>query len=209
MATELKLKISETFTDETKKNLYQSILFGYELTNKVIQEYPFLKSKAGYDAFPHIRRAAVDYSLRMLVNRVPRIQCTADYKPNKSKNCSHLELNLGCFVITANYVEDSEKLPRDAIFRDNLCDLNLPLFGENSDPEKIYCVITHGGNRQFPKFIALKIPGKGFTHTNIDIYFPTVQTYTEFTKAEDTDFDLEIEFNKFKEDGLQDAISQG
>ncbi|MFQ3857907.1 hypothetical protein ACLK29_18305 [Leptospira kirschneri] len=201
--------INSVFTKEVTDTLYNAVHLGYILTEKAFKELPILKNIGANDIRPHIRRIAVDHALRKSKERLPTVT-SAEYKKNKANNCNHLELIIDRFIITANYVENLTDLPRGAIFRDDLISLNYDLFEKKEISDKVYLVLTHGGDGVSPLFASLKIPGTGSTHYSISShqFDPINSTLIKIAKVENTDIDIDIEFNEFRE-GLSDESVKG
>jgi hypothetical protein len=158
-----------------------------------------LKTPVGKDIKPHLKRAAVDFFLHTLSKSFPS-KIASTYENNKAKNCKHIQLNYKEFIVTASYVKNSSDLPREAIFRDDLIDLNYSLFEEQNVPEKIYVILTHGGDK-IPEFANFKIPSKRGTHHTISLGLDITPVETE-----DTDFDIELEIKNFID--FQKAVNE-
>jgi hypothetical protein len=179
-----KEKLVELFeVPETKRFFYaitRSIFDVYQNTFKSIRK-EFQSKKLdglcprGRDLFPHFRRALMDKFLIDISSASTKT--TATTEKNKIGNCSHAEVKIGCFTVTASAVESPNEKVRQAYFRGTLAksnqrDLFLP--NEVSETDDYYGIIIHGNDKNTfhrPSFIRLAFPHidyKGY-FLNIDL----------------------------------------
>lgn len=163
MDTILLHEINKSLDEYLQKLFIEELRRGYRITSNLFKEIPILQTKVGSDLKPYIRRAAIEYCLEERAKKSPGIFSSVEYKKNKSGNYHHLELVYNSFIITTSYTKDSNEVPRDAIYRSQLM-LNYGLFENQITPEKIYCILTYGGEKSIPDFLSLKIFGRDETH---------------------------------------------
>lgn len=159
--TNLKKIADRYFDNNLLATLSSSITKAYHVLDSLIKEHEFLQFAVGKDARPYLKRVLVDYYLTKLCQNNPSIKYQIN--KNKAKNCSHVELLLGPFILTASNVEDFNSIPRKAIFRDDLSQLNIDFEQKESQgvlfqSEEIYGIITHAGYKTTPSFINLGFP---------------------------------------------------
>lgn len=114
------------------------------------------------DLWPHTRRALIEAHIKNLGVKYPGTVPAS--KPNKSRNCSHLEIKFGKLLLTQSHVTYIDEPVRPAYFRQRLAASSwayLPSFNfEYPDPGNyIYGVLKHGGEDPAAvNFFCLEIP---------------------------------------------------
>lgn len=151
-----------------------TLLKAYQLTKLHCSSTPYLNWEIGDDEKPNIRRVIVDYSLRKIVleGKVP-FQCHIE--DNAAKNCRHLELKYNNIILTTNHLNQGARVPRKAIFRDQLAKSNqISLFPLYDDIEVktggvYHAILCHecNGDRLVRAFLG--IPSKNRRERWLDI----------------------------------------
>lgn len=148
----------------TRAHFVPTIKRAYSMVNAIINQNEFLNWKVGKDIMPLLRRVAVEFEFKKLIdsNKFP---ITYKIAPNAIENCRHLELLTKKSIVTISQVRDEKRVPRKAIYRNNLSLHNqMGLFEFPGDEPKepddpYYIILTYGGySKNDPEFIKLGIP---------------------------------------------------
>ena len=158
---DLRSLIEEDLPVSVRAHFVPAVKRAYDLVAKLYEQNPFLKWQIGIDHRRELRRIAVEYELKKLIDtgRVPLKYCIS---PNAINNCRHLEFTTNQFIITASQVQHKRSIPRPAIFRNRLLSdqLSWDFTDGNVDlaEERYYLILTHGYENSFPEFVCLGAP---------------------------------------------------
>lgn len=162
--------VDSVVPDLTTLDFTQGVYLGYALTNDLMESHEFFKSIPGKEAYPILRRAAVEFSVaRYVENQMPWL--TFSFVHNKAANCRHLEIRNGNLIVTINAVNGINEFPRDAVFRMGLQQNNQltidDLFVEVDQSTQVlsilpvYLTVTYGkrdSRTDFPNFVRIGLP---------------------------------------------------
>ncbi len=207
----LRQELRREVNEEIRVVLGMAFTNAYRYFNRLIINEAFLNGHTGVEVRPHVRKAEVDRHLKTLDSA--GLGITWKEVPNESHNSWHIELRIGRFVLTHNFVHDQEEHPRDCVFRNNLRlkNLQLSLFDEKNNPIRavqetddivnaiIYGQIIHGGD-SFLDFLMLCIPNHDATEWIDKLRLPIVAKEVPTEYIPPTDQPPLKESKKQKED---------
>ncbi|MDO7787875.1 hypothetical protein [Desulforamulus aquiferis] len=146
---------------QIRSQLVPVIKRAYSLVEQLYQQQELLNWEVGYDLLRDLRRVAVDFELKRLID-TGKFPLAYRIAPNARKNCSHLELITNQCVITISQVVSEYAIPRFAIFRNNLSLNQLSFDFDNANSytrdAPYYMLLTHGYKGSVPDFIGLGVP---------------------------------------------------
>lgn len=153
-------KLEYVRDDQAVLEIKKAIGLGYRYAEEIKKSHIALKGVFGKELKPFLQRACIEYTLKDLQTKFPiKFKCSPQL--NKKKNNTHIEVEFGRFILTESRVPVDGDLPRDAIYRMELCQINAPLFiNTNSYPEKVYLILTHFGDKK-PDYMNVMVPCKG------------------------------------------------
>ena len=155
--------INEELPLKTRSFIAPAIWRAYNMVRELYIEKDWLDWRVGHDILRELRRVAVEFEIKKLVDS-GRLPLTYNITPNAISNCRHLELFTNRCIITISQVVSQHSVPRDAIFRSNHSlsnQLEFDFYGEGSNIIKdtpYYILITHGYKRDIPDFITIGVP---------------------------------------------------
>lgn len=153
---------SPSFKDRSK--FIAAVRNGYEICNQVTKQHDVLNWIVGKQYLPHLKNIAIEYSFMKMIEEKRLLGYTWDIKPNRRKNCVHLEIESQDIIMTISQVANELVVPKHACFRSDLSMKysTLPLFPEDDENlSKIYTLITHGHGGVSPNFINYGVPMHG------------------------------------------------
>lgn len=162
--------IDQGLPASVRSQLALAIYRGYALVEALRNDVALLKWEVGYDLLGYLRRVAVEFEIKRLIDNgnVPQ---TYRYRIgwNAAQNCRHIEVFNERCVVTVSQVQQPGAIPRLAVFRTNLGIGNYQLAfdfengrvndGRYAEAKKIpYFLLTHGYGKAVPDFAFLGIP---------------------------------------------------
>lgn len=173
----------------------------YLLVNNLENDQKLFNWTVGRDHLNFIKPLAVEFELRNLIDEG---KLDLDYRiaSNSIDNCRHIEIIAGKCIMTVSQVQSRLALPRNAVFRDNLC-LSRQMFFDfgpdyrmKGDKNSYYLLLTHGYKSITPKHVCLGFPeayGKGW----IDYLDLTkLPTMVDIPKSEVIEEETLVKFKK-------------
>lgn len=124
-----------------------------------------LSCETAKDYIQHNLRVRVDYFLDQIKHRNPPVESIIRW--NAKKSTRHLELRVGNFLLTQNWVREPMQSPRPAVFRNQLQDQNGEQYFSfmeeilqvtKSIENLIYAQLIYSGYGKQPSSIILAIP---------------------------------------------------
>lgn len=158
-----KTLINEELPIQVRSLLVSAIKEAYILAEAHFQGNEFLNWLVGKDLLPYLRRVAVEYLIKRLLDN-KRLPFQYEIRYNSIRNCRHLEMLTNRSVITISQVPTQISLPRNAEFRNNYRLMNQttldfgPKYSLNFTDGPFYILLTHGYARKEPDFICLGVP---------------------------------------------------
>jgi hypothetical protein len=156
--------LEKNFPPPLRSRFYPLVNRAYENADLLLGQAAFLNWKVGRDMKRHLRRVAVEFELKELIE-TGQYDVEFRISPNARKNCRHIELITKDCVLTISQVMFKDSLPRDAFFRQNHAvsnQLSLGLAMEESESfdqdDKYYMLLTHGYLNKIPDFVVLGVP---------------------------------------------------
>lgn len=207
----IKLELRHEVNDYILDAIGLAISDAYRHLNVLTNDEKFLNGRTGIEVRPHVRKAVVDWFLKQLQPLGLGITCTE--VSNEINNSWHVELRIGRFVLTHNFVHDQEEHPRDCEFRKNLLLKNIQLSmydeqnnvlrviqeAEDISNDLIYGQIIHGGNQHL-SFILLCLPNHDGTEWIDKLRIPIHSGQVPTEEIPPTDSPPLKEYKKQKED---------
>ena len=138
----------------------------YAIVADHFNEFDFLNWPVGRDHLRFLRRVAVEYQIKHLIDK-NQLPLRYRIAPNAIDNCRHLEIITGRSIVTISQVVSPGSVPRRADYRNNLSLCNQISFDFQEDcgedavfvlDRPYYILLTHGYMRREPDFICLGIP---------------------------------------------------
>ncbi|MCL5272730.1 MAG: hypothetical protein M1486_05435 [Gammaproteobacteria bacterium] len=158
--------INEELPVPIRSQFVPAIRRAYDLVVRFSRETEWLDWSVGRDILGVLRRVAVEYELKKLIDR-QNLPLKYVIAPNAMDNCHHLVLFTERCKITISQLKTPRHKPRKAIFRTNysLEGMQPRLFpyefwGIDEDINgRYYMILTHGYSGLVPEFISLAVPG--------------------------------------------------
>ena len=148
-----------------RSRFVQSVFRAYRMADALLGDVQWLDWPIGKDLKGQLRRVAVDFELKKLVES-GGLSSRISYRisPNVAENCHHLVLIGTNSILTSSFVHSANKLPRPAEFRSNYGISNQYYWDFDDEYSTIsmdqvpYFLLTHGPIGVEPQFIMLGMP---------------------------------------------------
>lgn len=180
MIQDILVEFTETFDDVICDDFSLAISKAFMANHLAFKDDSTLSCETALDYKPHNLRTRVDHFLDQIKNHNPKV--SSSVKWNIRKSCRYLELCIGNFIVTQNWVKELLQSPRPAKFRDQLQDQNAQLYFAfmkdilqivKSNDDLTYVQLIYGGYGDKPNFINLAIPD-GFGNWICGIEIPVI-----------------------------------
>ncbi len=170
-----KAEMRKDFPSEFFRILAQLLDEAYVRAHEAV--HTNFSAEEAHDLLPVYRRAEVEKSLVHASSMFPTI--VASRKLNNARNCSHVEITSGRFVLTASAVHYPRETVRSAIYRENLLEdpqIAFDFMGNDDRPTSDfhYGIVLHGQDPNDPRrigFVNVGFPDASSTgyHANFAI----------------------------------------
>lgn len=159
--------INEDIPISVRSHFVPAIKRAYDMVNKYSYELDWLNWSVGTDILGVLRRVAVEYELKKLIDR-QKLPIKYIIAPNAIDNCRHLMLIANRCRLTISQLRSPRSIPRRAIYRTNYSlqgrQLQLDFPDEfmdinKNDEEQFYMILTHGYSGPAPEFVSISVPG--------------------------------------------------
>ncbi len=148
-----------------RSRFVQPIFRAYRLADALLKDVPWLNWQLGKDVKGQLRRVAVDFEIKKLVE-IEGLSSKFSYKisPNVAENCHHIVLHGERSILTSNFVQSKNRSPRHALFRNNY-GISNQYYWDFDNGNLVACIdqtpyflLTHGPAGNEPQFIMLGMP---------------------------------------------------
>jgi len=159
--------INEDIPISVRFHFVPAIKRAYGMVNKYSYEFDWLNWPVGIDILGVLRRVAVEYELKKLIDR-QKLPLKYIIAPNAIDNCRHLVLIAKRCRLTISQIRSPRSIPRKAIYRTNYSlqgrQLQLDFPDEFMDinkkeEEQFYMILTHSYSGPAPEFVSISVPG--------------------------------------------------
>ncbi|SMD16142.1 hypothetical protein [Sporomusa malonica] len=122
--------LKASFPEEVRNAIRGMFDEAYTMTNELIQREKWLtENPVARDIRPDILRAASARTAQLWCAKgILPFRCS--FQTNSIKNCHHVELNGEGVILLLARVDAPKSIPPSSTFRDNVFDINIPLFPE-------------------------------------------------------------------------------
>lgn len=166
----VKAEFRKEFDDNILCAIREAISNAYNFVYSASRSQAYLQGRTGSEIIPQVRKAVVDSHLKLMTSL--GLGVVVREVPNEIFNSWHVEVRVGRFIATHNFVHNCSEHPRDSEFRKNLLLNNqqLSMYDEGKNvlraireiqentSEIIYSQIIHGGDGRDPSFLRLCLP---------------------------------------------------
>ena len=164
--------LKQEYSYNTRQKLLSSLSIAYDEANNIKLSNPGFTTKKGEETLIPIRNLLAETQIKQNIDS--RFLLNLEYHEckNYAQNCNHFEFISKNAIMTVSRVNEKEKLPRGAIYRENLSLNNgqLSLFDNENDEsnDKKHILLTHGCKENKLSFAILGVPtadGKAWAYS--------------------------------------------